>query len=188
MCIRDSPNPTVVNLESGNFHPPHLTSHDDSFDRSTQTTGAQRFEKAISGYYLPQLFQHIMPEYKIDGDSSALVKLRDQGEGRASHLAGQLLQRSARLAAAGLTAVASFYDPERPTGVLAEGGLLWGDPLYVPTLKEALKELTGNDKLKLIKQRENVNLLGAASATLSASKNNSDARSTVSGKFKNLLS
>lgn len=156
----------VVNLESGNFQPPHLSKYDDQFDASTDTPGKQRFEKAISGYYLPQLFQSIMPDHNLSQSSSALVELRDQGSGPESDLAKQLLRRSARLAAAGLAAVASFYPKERPTGVLAEGGLLWGDPQYVPTLKEALRELTGDDRLRLIEQSENVNLLGAASAAL----------------------
>ena len=49
----------VVNLESGNFRPPHLTEYDDKVDQESINPGYQRFEKAISGRYLPYLFEQV---------------------------------------------------------------------------------------------------------------------------------
>ena len=40
-----------VNLESGNFHPPFLTTVDDTVDAISGSLGKQRFEKAVSGMY-----------------------------------------------------------------------------------------------------------------------------------------
>lgn len=159
--------PMVVNLESGNFDCPHLSEFDDQLDAASQNPGAQRFEKAVSGHYLPQLFDLAHPGLNLGSDSSKLVKLRDSDQGEASKLAESLLRRSARLAAAGLAAVAGLYPAEHRTAVLGEGGLLWGDSKFAPTLQECLKELLPDRAVELIHQRENVNLLGAASAALS---------------------
>ena len=97
----------------------------------------------------------------------ASSSLWDSDQGEASKLAESLLRRSARLAAAGLAAVAGLYPAEHRTAVLGEGGLLWGDSKFAPTLQECLKELLPDRAVELIHQRENVNLLGAASAALS---------------------
>ena len=42
----------AINLESGNFSPPHLTTADDALDRASDNPGAQRFEKAVPGAWL----------------------------------------------------------------------------------------------------------------------------------------
>ncbi len=160
--------PMVVNLESGNFNPPHLSEYDDAVDRESNNPGGQRFEKAVSGHYLPYLFDQVCPgviDPKVG--TQAVVQLRDEG-GEHSQQAGAILTRSARLAAAGLTALASFY-PAGDVAVLGEGSLLWGDPQFVPTLKEALEQLAPGRRIELVKQRDNVNLLGAASAALTSS-------------------
>ena len=73
-----------------------------------------------------------------------------------------------RLVAAGLAAVAELYPADKDTAVLGEGGLLWGDAKYAPTVEETLKELLPQRKIELVRQRENVNLLGAAAAALGA--------------------
>ena len=51
----------AVNLESGNFHPPFLTPFDDAVDARSDNHGRQRMEKAVSGFYLPQIFAAAMP-------------------------------------------------------------------------------------------------------------------------------
>ena len=160
--------PMVVNLESGNFVPPCLTSYDDQVDADSMAPGIQRFEKAVSGHYLPLVFDKVCPGL-IDPEegSGKLVELRDTGEGEASLVAGALLRRSARLAAAGVAALASFYPADRDTAVLGEGSLLWGDPQYAETFENTLDELAPERNIDLVRQRNNVNLLGAASAALS---------------------
>lgn len=158
--------PMVVNLESGNFNCPHLTALDDKLDAQSENPGAQRFEKAVSGHYLPQLFDLAQPGHNLGTDSSRLVSLRDSDSSEAGRTAAALLRRSARLTAAGLAAVASLYPSERHTAVLGEGGLLWGDSHFAPTVEKTLLELLPDHRVELVHQRENVNLLGAASAAL----------------------
>ena len=158
--------PMVCNLESGNFNCPLLTEYDDKLDAQSVNPGRQRFEKAVSGHYLPQLFALMFPEQEPLTDSGALVSLRDSGEGKPAQVAGQLLRRSARLAAAGLAAVTRLYNPQYDTAVLGEGGLLWGDPQFAPTISATLKELLPDRTIELVHQRDNVNLLGAAAAAI----------------------
>jgi hexokinase len=156
----------VVNLESGNYSPPHLTEHDDQVDLKSNNPGFQRFEKAVSGHYLPYLFNEIHPGL-IDPEQGTgkLVELRQVGEGEAARTAGQILHRSAQLAAAGLAGLASLY-PTGDTAVLGEGSLLWGDPLYADAVRATLKELAPDRNIEIVKQRDDVNLLGAACAAL----------------------
>jgi hexokinase len=158
--------PMVVNLESGNFSCPHLTEFDDQLDAESDYPGRQRFEKAVSGHYLPQIFDKACPGYNLYDNTAKLVEIRNSGEGKAGLIASQLLRRSARLAAAGLAAVSSLYSREHDTAVLGEGGLLWGDAQYAPLLQQTLHELVPHRKIVLVHQRENVNLLGAASAAI----------------------
>lgn len=157
--------PMVVNLESGNFHPPHLSEYDDAVDAASNNPGGQRFEKAVSGHYLPFLFNEACPGVIAPSEGTQkVVEIRSRG-GKSAEVAAQILTRSAQLAAAGLAALASFYPPG-DVAVLGEGSLMWGDPQYVPTLTETLATLSPERKIEIIKQRENVNLLGAASAAL----------------------
>ena len=58
---------TPVNLESGNFNPPHLTPIDEIVDANSDNKGFQRFEKAISGMYLGRIFRAAFPNDSIAG-------------------------------------------------------------------------------------------------------------------------
>lgn len=162
----ECPAPMVVNLESGNFNCPFLTPFDDKLDELSQNPGAQRFEKAVSGHYLPQLFDLIHPGLELGTDSAKLVELRDSDQSEAGKLAGTLLHRSALLASAGLAAVAGLYPSRYRTAVLGEGGLLWGDSRFAPTVEATLQQLLPTHSIELVHQRDNVNLLGAACAAL----------------------
>lgn len=157
----------VVNLESGNFAPPHLTEYDDKVDRESNNPGTQRFEKAVSGHYLAYLLNAIHPGVVDPSKEGAerLVDLRDHGQGEVAETAGQLLRRSARLAAAAMVGLVALYPPGE-TAVLGEGSLFWGDPKYIETFQDTLKELMPERRITVLKQRGDVNLLGAASAAL----------------------
>jgi len=152
----------AVNLESGNFSPPHLTRWDDELDAASPNPGQQRFEKAISGHYLPQLFERISGGTDVR-DTGRLVALR-AGGGEAGELAGALLARSADLVAAGLAALAGDRPPG-PVGVLAEGRLFWGDPAFAPRVQARLAELVPDREVRLMHVAD-ANLLGAAVAAL----------------------
>ena len=157
----------IVNLESGNFIPPCLTDWDDSVDTQSNNPGAQKFEKAVSGHYLPYIFEHMFPNSIDPKDGSKqLVDIRDRGKGEQAEAARLLLRRSAQMVAASLLAVDSFYEQDKCTAILGEGSLLWGDPQYAPVVRQTLKELNPNREFELVRQRDNVNLLGAAAAAL----------------------
>lgn len=154
----------AINLESGNFHPPHLSPWDEELDAASVNPGRQRFEKAVSGHYLPMLFQHMTERTGIE-DTGALVRIRNEG-GEAGELAGALLARSADLVAAGLAAVADGRGRDGgKVGILAEGGVFWGDPAFAPRVQARLEELLPGQAFELL-QLEEANLIGAAAAAL----------------------
>ena len=157
----------IVNLESGNFLSPHLTEFDDAVDSESNNPGAQKFEKAVSGHYLPYVFERMFPEsINPENGTKQLVDIRESGQGQQAEAARLLLRRSAQMVAASLLAVDSFYEQDKCTAILGEGSLLWGDPLYAPLVRQTLGELSPDRKFELVRQRDNVNLLGAAAATL----------------------
>lgn len=158
----------AVNLESGNFAPPHLTEWDDALDAASENRGAQRFEKAVSGHYLPYLFQRVVDRSAFDPTvgSRALVELRGQDadpEGRDA--ARAILERSADLTAAAIAALVDHYASDLEIGVLAEGSLVWNDPEYAPRVRARLDTLVGPGKVELLRL-EDANLVGAAAAAL----------------------
>ncbi len=153
---------TAINLESGNFDPPHLTEYDGIVDRQSSNPGRQRFEKAISGHYLPLIYGQVTGVRALKS-SAELVELCAQG-GEPGDLARALLSRSADLVAAGLAAVIDDR-PAGPVGVLAEGSLFWGDPEYANRVRRRLSELCAERAVE-ITPLEDVNFVGAAVAAL----------------------
>ena len=163
LAQRGVESPIAVNLESGNFNPPHLTAWDDALDAESSNPGQQRFEKAVSGHYLPLLYARMSGRDPV-ANTGALVDLRAQG-GELGELAGALLARSADLVAAGLAAVVDGCS-DGPVGILAEGGLFWGDPAFAPRVKARLGELVEDREVRIL-HLEDANLVGAAAAALS---------------------
>ncbi len=160
--LRDLP-PMAVNLESGNFHPPHLTEVDEELDRCSAVPGQSRYEKAISGYYLPKLLALMCPELGIDAEASTQVVV----EHAPSHWQARwLLDRSADLVAAGLAAVIDHL-PSGCVAIQAEGGLFWKAPGYARRVEQQLSDLLGSERTFSILKTDEVNLFGAAAAALS---------------------
>ena len=171
--------PLPVNLESGNFHPPHLTEYDDRLDASSENPGHQRLEKAVSGVYLANLLKMTYPESTIDVKlgSKAVVESAYQAqnhESKTSRLARQILQRSAKLTAASLAGLIHVLQDShkcRSVCIAAEGALFWGDPHYKTTVESTLPSLL--EVLGLPQTScscvsvEHANLLGSAVAALS---------------------
>ncbi|MFN8607782.1 MAG: hypothetical protein U0931_09630 [Vulcanimicrobiota bacterium] len=158
--------PIAVNLESGNFHPPHLHEVDDTVDSISDNPGKQRYEKAVSGFYLPQLLQCLCPHLRLpEGASSKeVVEWADQpGQEPASLAARWLLNRSADMVAAGLAAVADLLD-EGKLAIQAEGGLFWKATGYRDRVQATLEKLTSRNFA--IIHGDEVNLVGAAAAAL----------------------
>lgn len=158
----------AVNLEAGNFHPPFLSDWDETLDRETERPGGQRYEKAISGYYLPQLLALICPHSGLEGSETSQVVVEwaeRPGEAPESLAARWLLRRSADLVAAGLAGVANHMAPGS-LGIQAEGGLFWKAPGYVDRVQQTLGTLLAKSRAFAIGRSEEVNLFGAAAAVL----------------------
>jgi len=159
----------AVNFESGNFHPPHLTAWDEEVDGATDNPGKQRFEKAVSGYYLPFLFERACPGLAgfdpLQGSAQLEEVLAHSSSQHAKAAARWVLDRSADLVAAALAGVADFF-PDGNLAVQAEGGLFWKTPNYAQRVEATLRTLLGDVRKFAITRAEDVNLIGAACAAL----------------------
>jgi len=172
----------AVNLESGNFTPPHLSEYDDMLDRCHpgDHPGTQRFEKAVSGAYLPRLFGYVVshetclqlgfdPEAP-DAHAGLIADLRDY-PGVVGEAAMVLLNRSADLVAAALAGCIQAYEPDRQqVGILAEGTLFWHTPGYYDRVQQTLAALVASHTTTHILRcpsHVSANFLGATCAALS---------------------
>jgi len=123
---------TPVNLESGNFFPPHLTPMDDEVDAQSDNKGFQRFEKAVSGMYLGRIFRAALPGEKLDENLSAvdlsrMINNPFQYKEEYVETAYLIYERSARLVAASLSGLVQNLHAANPkirrVQVLAEGSI-----------------------------------------------------------------
>lgn len=175
---------TPVNLESGNFIPPHMTKYDDLVDENSDNTGSQRFEKAVSGMYIGQILKEVFPDdgFTDQTDGKDLTDLINQPENhKKKHVkvAKEIYKRSAKLVAAslaGLIDLLATHDKSiKKVRITAEGSLFWSkvngckdyNKLVKSTLKELLSEM-GHKKIKVnIAEIENANMIGSGIAALS---------------------
>jgi hexokinase len=170
---------TPVNLESGNFNPPHLTSLDETVDAESDNKGFQRFEKAISGMYIGRVFRAAFPNDSIDEnmDGVGLSRMMNNpGAYKPEYVetAFQIYERSAKLVAASIAGLVmnlnSAYPSLKKIQVLAEGSLFWSqvkinDASYSGMVNNCLKQLLiemglGGKEVQISKI-ENANLIGA---------------------------
>lgn len=175
---------TPVNLESGNFNPPHLTAFDAKVDEESDNKGFQRFEKAISGMYLGRVFRAAFPNDNLDEslDAASLSRMMNNpADYKAEYVetAFQIYERSAKLVAASIAGLVlnlnSAYSSVKTIQVLAEGSLFWSkvktnNATYVDIVNATLKELlaeAGVDSTVQVSRIENANLIGAAMSVLS---------------------
>ena len=173
-----------VNLESGNFHPPFLTTVDDTVDAISGSLGKQRFEKAVSGMYLGDILKATFPldefENKFDAQKlTAIMNYPDIYKDVYVQVAQWIYTRSAQLVAASITGLVmllkSYNKDIRRICLVAEGSLFWSenrkDKNYHSIVTEKLKELFDLFGLKDvtvdIKSMNNANLIGTAIAALS---------------------
>ena len=171
-----------VNLESGNFKPPHLTVVDGLVDAMSNNKGSQLFEKAISGGYVGELFKTLFFNKKIkyDFDGGDLAKLInnpvDQSEDQVN--AGQwIYERSAKLVAASLTGLAQALVAQNPAikkiCLAADGSVFWSKDMnnetYYKNLvaKELEVLLPAGVTVTIIDEMQDPNLVGSAISALS---------------------
>ncbi|MCL1943004.1 MAG: hexokinase [Candidatus Azobacteroides sp.] len=165
-----------VNLESGNFTPPYLTVIDGLVDAMSNNKGQQRFEKAISGGYLGEIFRTVFCDRKIkyDLDSKDLSDIINNPKNNPEEyvtVARRIYVRSAKLVAAsiaGLVQVLVSHDESvRNICLAADGSLFWSDD-YSKLVSEELKELLPVElNVTLAPKTEEPNLIGSAIAALS---------------------
>ena len=166
------PEQMAVNLESGNFTPPHLTETDERLDLESENPGGHRFEKAVSGVYLGKLLAAEIPGLAGAATKGAAavtaLRVHPNAPPAVRELAGAILDRSADLVAAGLGGMARLLVPRGGTILVqAEGGLFWGAPGYRARVDETLVRFVGEKTRVHIHRMENANLIGAAVAALS---------------------
>ncbi len=171
-----------VNLESGNFSPPHLTDWDDIVDEYSENSGKHRFEKAVSGMYLGRLFKTVFPESNFNQNDGAegLVRLLNKPnnvEKKHILVAQKIIDRSSKLIAASLAGLIKLLldqSSQKNIRIVAEGGLFWSQingRLYYRdktklTLESLLNDLgLSNIEIKFLKIEE-ANLLGSALAAI----------------------
>lgn len=173
-----------VNLESGNFNPPHLTRYDDLMDSRTDRPGVYRFEKAISGMWLGDIMKAVYPETEFESKFDAakltgMISFPDIYKPEYVALAKAIYERSAALVAAslaGMVLVLKKFNPSVKRVMLtAEGGLYWsevkGAKAYNEMVSECLAGLLDEfgygDVTVEMNKMENANLIGTGIAALS---------------------
>ena len=181
----------AVNLESGNFRPPFLSVVDEKLDRYSATRGAQRFEKAVSGFYLGRILEYVFScdEFEEGFDASRITYMMsypDMFKDEYVAMAHTIYERSAKLTAAsiaGLVAQMVDFDSSiKNVRLMADGSLFWSKDAkgnsgntcfksYKDTVIEELhlllKEMgMGGVKVK-VEEQANINLIGSAIAGLS---------------------
>ena len=171
-----------VNLESGNFNPPHLTVVDYLVDAMSNNKGRQLFEKAISGGYVGEIFKTLFFNRKIqyDFDGADLAELINKPDGQPEDQvnAGQwIYDRSAKLVAASLTGLAQVLVAQNPEikriCLAADGSVFWGKDKHNETYykdlvaKELEVLLPAGVTITIIDEMQDPNLVGSAISALS---------------------
>lgn len=173
-----------INLESGNFNPPHLTIVDHKVDTASDSRGAQRFEKAVSGMYLGEIMKYVFSttefEDKFDAQKlTHILNYSDLYKEKYVRTARQIYRRSAQLVAASLAGMiltlVSQNKSIKKIQLTAEGSLFWSEDrngmnykdMVLDELQKLLVSFGHNDISVHISQMENANLIGSAIAALS---------------------
>ena len=166
-----------VNLESGNFNPPYLTVIDGLVDAISNNKGSQRFEKAISGGYIGEIFKTVFCynkiKYDFDGENlSNIIKNPQDNPEEFVDVANWILTRSANLVAAslaGLIQVCKKHDETiKNVYLAADGSVFWiSSEDYHLQVADRLKALLPDDIVVTMAELKEANLIGSAIAAMS---------------------
>lgn len=173
-----------VNLESGNFYPLHLTEVDNLVDELSDSKDRQRFEKAVSGMYLGEIFKAVFPsDTQNEGfnakDLNQIVNNPGLYKKEYVDVANWIFARSAQLVAASLAGLIlelrKYDDSVKRVRLTAEGSLFWSkmslgknysrmvlDELYLLLAESGYEDITVD-----VEEKKNINLVGTAIAALS---------------------
>jgi hexokinase len=171
-----------VNLESGNFKPPHLTVVDGLVDAMSNNKGNQLFEKAISGGYVGDVFKTVFMNQKIkyDFDGADLSNMINHPAGKPAdqvNVAQWIYDRSAKLVAASLAGLAQVLvaqnDSIKNICLAADGSVFWGkdqnNETYYKNLVAKVLDilLPAGVTITIIDEMQDPNLVGSAISALS---------------------
>ena len=171
-----------VNLESGNFYPPYLTVIDGLVDAMSNNKGQQRFEKAISGGYLGEIFKTVFSQEKIKydfdgGDLAGIINNPEKNSNEHVAVAQHIYDRSAKLVAASLAGLVQVLVAQdvsiKKICLAADGSVFWGkdknnDTYYKKLVDKELKLLLPEGvSITIIDEMSDPNLIGSAIAALS---------------------
>ena len=171
-----------INLESGNFKPPHLILVDGLVDALSNNKGSQLFEKAISGGYMGEIFRTVFLNKKIkydfDGaDLANLLNNPDSNPEEQVNVGQWILDRSAKLVAASLAGLAQTLISQNASikkiCLAADGSVFWGkdknNETYYKNLvaKELGLLLPAGVSITIIDEMQDPNLVGSAISALS---------------------
>jgi hexokinase len=171
-----------INLESGNFKPPHLTVVDGFVNALSNNRGLQLFEKAISGGYLGEIFKIVFQNKKVkyDFDGADLTNLINNPAGKPEdqvNVAKWIYDRSAKLVAASLAGLAQVLvaqnDSIKKICLAADGSLFWSkdqnnETYYKNLVAEVLETLLPEGvTIAIIDEMQEPNLIGSAISALS---------------------
>ena len=171
-----------VNLESGNFRPPHLTVVDGLVDAMSNNKGNQLFEKTISGGYMGEIFKTLFfnkkIKYNFDGaDIADLINNREGKPEEQVNAAQWIYDRSAKLVAASLTGLVQVLVCQNASikkiCLAADGSVFWGkdkhnEPYYKDLVAKELDALLPiGVTVTIIDEMQEPNLVGSAISALS---------------------
>ena len=171
-----------VNLESGNFKPPHLTVADGLVDAMSNNKGSQLFEKAISGGYMGEVFRTVFFDRKVkyNFDGADLSDMINNPAGKPEdqvNVAQWIYDRSAKLVAASLAGLAQVLTAQdasvKKICLAADGSVFWGKDkngaTYYKNLvaKELDVLLPEGVSITIIDEMQDQNLVGSAISALS---------------------
>jgi len=169
-----------INLESGDFNPPFLTDCDRLVDKMSNNTGSHRFEKAISGGYLGELFKIVYDNYTFsddfDGESlSRIINRPIDYPKEFVTIADWIFTRSAMLVGASLAGLIQLMLKQdasnRMICIAVEGSVFWkSSDDYREKVVGLLQELLPADVVVTLVDEEKMkeaNLIGAAIAAQS---------------------
>jgi hexokinase len=148
MClkIRQEDTFTVVNLEAGNFNKFPLPSLIKKLDENSKMPGRQLLEKCVSGQYLSHYFNEkamqldlTIPPVTSSKDLSALAAKRSTKP--ETHLAQEILERSASLVAAMVAGAYEFAGSPPGFTIITEGSVFWKGWKYQEHIQEQLTQL-----------------------------------------------
>lgn len=176
-----------VNLESGNFHPPYLTIIDELVDTISNSKGAQRFEKAVSGGYLGEIFRMVfyLNKFRRGFDAKDINDMMNDplsNDPEQVAVASWIYKRSAQLVAASLAGLIEKLVAQdgsvKDICITADGSLFWSEVKSASNYNEIvsgeLEQLllafghtaADIDRIKIV-GIEDINLIGSAIAAVS---------------------